>query len=90
MLIETSDDLFLSHDVVKILSAPRINSRNTHGTGCTLSAAITSFLAQGVAPLDACIKAKDYLYQAMLHSKDYAPGKGHGPVHHFYHLWQLL
>ena len=86
----TSDDVFLSHDMEETLSAPRINSKNTHGTGCTLSAAIASFLAQGFSTLDACIKAKSYLHGAMLHSKDEPLGKGHGPVHHFYHLWKYL
>lgn len=85
-----ADDLFLSHNTTKILSAPRINSNNTHGTGCTLSAAITSFIAQGFSTLDACTKAKAYLYNAILHSKDASVGKGHGPVHHFYHLWKYL
>jgi hydroxymethylpyrimidine/phosphomethylpyrimidine kinase len=83
----TADDLFLSRKFSQILSAPRINSKNTHGTGCTLSAAIASFIAQGFSTLDACNKAKAYLYDAILHSKDESPGKGRGPVHHFHHLW---
>lgn len=86
----TSDDLFLSHDVTKTLSAMRINSKNTHGTGCTLSAGIASFIAQGFSILDACIKAKSYLHGAILYSKDYSLGKGNGPVHHFHHLWKYL
>ena len=84
------DDLFLSPSTIKTLSAPRIYSQHTHGTGCTLSAAITSFLAQGCSPVDACTKAKSYLHHAILHSKDNSVGKGHGPVHHFYHLWPHL
>jgi hydroxymethylpyrimidine/phosphomethylpyrimidine kinase len=83
----TADDLFLSRSIESVLSAPRIDSKNTHGTGCTLSAAITSFIAQGLSPLEACQKAKVYLYHAMLHSKDSSVGKGHGPVHHFYNSW---
>lgn len=85
-----SDDLYLSHDLSEILSAPRIKSQNTHGTGCTLSAAIASFIAQGFSTFDACKKAKTYLYEAILYSKDENIGKGHGPVHHFYHLWKYL
>ena len=84
------NDLYLSHDLVELLSAPRINSQNTHGTGCTLSAAITSFMAQGFSTLAACKKAKTYLYEAILYSKDQKIGKGHGPVHHFYNLWKYL
>ncbi|RZI45537.1 bifunctional hydroxymethylpyrimidine kinase/phosphomethylpyrimidine kinase [Rickettsiales endosymbiont of Peranema trichophorum] len=86
----TSDDLFLSARSSEILSAPRIHSKNTHGTGCTLSAAIASFIGQGLSTLDACKKAKTYLHAAILHSKDIAIGKGHGPVHHFHHLWKYL
>ena len=87
---KTADDLFLSHETSELLSAPRINSKNTHGTGCTLSAAITSFMAQGFSALEAAKKAKDYLSGAILHSKDESVGKGQGPVHHFYNLWQHL
>jgi hydroxymethylpyrimidine/phosphomethylpyrimidine kinase len=86
----SADDLFLSHDIAETLSATRINSKNTHGTGCTLSAGIASFIAQGFSTLDTCTKAKSYLHGAMLHSKDGNVGKGHGPVHHFYHLWKYL
>ena len=86
----TSDDLFLSHEEEEVLSAPRIDSKNTHGTGCTLSAAITSFIAQGFTPLEASKKAKKYLSGAILHSKNEKMGKGHGPVHHFYDLWKGL
>ena len=86
----SSDDVFLSHDLTETLSVPRIKSKNTHGTGCTLSAAMASFIAQGFSTLDACRKANLYLYDAMLHSKDESIGKGYGPVHHFHHLWKYL
>jgi hydroxymethylpyrimidine/phosphomethylpyrimidine kinase len=86
----SADDLFLSHDIAETLSATRINSKNTHGTGCTLSAGIASFIAQGFSTLDACIKAKSYLHDAIFYSKDDSVGKGHGPVHHFYYLWKYL
>jgi hydroxymethylpyrimidine/phosphomethylpyrimidine kinase len=55
-----------------------------------LSAAIASFIAQGLSTLAACRKAKSYLYDAMIHSKDESVGKGRGPVHHFHHLWKYL
>jgi hydroxymethylpyrimidine/phosphomethylpyrimidine kinase len=86
----TSDDFFISHKTQQVLSADRINSTNTHGTGCTLSAAIASFVAQGFSILEACKKAKAYLFDAMLYSKDESVGKGHGPVHHFHNLWKCL
>ncbi len=58
--------------------------------GCTLSAAICAFLAQGISLFEACKYAKRYLFEAMLASKENSVGKGHGPVHHFYHLWQTI
>jgi hydroxymethylpyrimidine/phosphomethylpyrimidine kinase len=68
----------------------KIHSKNTHGTGCTLSAAITAFLAQGMDIKEACARAKTYLYQAILAAKDQTLGLGNGPVHHFYHVWPKL
>jgi hydroxymethylpyrimidine/phosphomethylpyrimidine kinase len=69
------------------LTAPRIASKNTHGTGCTLSAAICALLAQGLSLASACEHAKRYLYAALLAAKNNSVGLGYGPVHHFYHLW---
>jgi hydroxymethylpyrimidine/phosphomethylpyrimidine kinase len=81
-----ADDLFVNQAGQSIwLRAPRIDSNNTHGTGCTLSAAICAGLARNMSLIDACKYAKQYLFQAMLHSNDHSVGKGHGPVHHFYH-----
>ncbi|WP_341789696.1 bifunctional hydroxymethylpyrimidine kinase/phosphomethylpyrimidine kinase [Rickettsia endosymbiont of Polydrusus tereticollis] len=81
----TSDDIFLDrNDGLHILSSKRIISKNTHGTGCTLSAAISSFLVQGVGLLEACKLAKQYLFEAIQAAEDQSVGKGHGPVHHFY------
>ena len=86
-----SDDLFLDNQgIKKLLTSNRIKSKNTHGTGCTLSAAICSFLARGATVPDSCKLAKNYLYGAILASKDNSLGKCHGPVHHFYHLWPHL
>ena len=83
-----SNDLFMDNQGQTItLEAQRINSNNTHGTGCTLSAAIAAFLAQGMSLVTACELAKKYLFQAILHGKNHSIGMGHGPVHHFFHLW---
>lgn len=61
---------------------PRINTKNLHGTGCTLSSAIACFLAQGY-PLKAAVKgAQDYVYQAIEAAVDMQIGHGHGPVNH--------
>lgn len=84
----TADDIYQDqHGNTHTFKLPRIQTRNTHGTGCTLSSAITSFLARGYPLPEACKAAKQYLYQAMLASKDCSVGKGQGPVHHFHALW---
>ncbi len=67
-------------------SAPKISTQNTHGTGCTLSAAIAVFLAHQF-PLQAAVQAAlDYLRGAILSGKDYTTGNGNGPVFHNYKL----
>jgi hydroxymethylpyrimidine/phosphomethylpyrimidine kinase len=64
----------------------RIDTKNTHGTGCTFSSAVASQLAIGMDLRQAVQKAKDYVTMAIVHSLDI--GKGHGPTHHFWHLYQ--
>lgn len=70
------------------LEGERVRTANTHGTGCTLSSAIASFLAQGKTLEDAVNKAKHYISQAIRAGRDYKIGRGHGPVKHFYQLWR--
>jgi len=70
------------------LGAPRVATRNTHGTGCTLSAAIAALLPRHADPLDAIRAAKDYVSGAIAASDALAVGSGHGPVHHFHALWR--
>jgi hydroxymethylpyrimidine/phosphomethylpyrimidine kinase len=85
-----SNDLFLSKKgEAHWFKNPRINSKNTHGTGCTLSAAITAYLAQNIEIQKACELAKKYLFNAINASKEHSVGKGQGPVHHFYHIWPI-
>ncbi|MBI5448370.1 MAG: bifunctional hydroxymethylpyrimidine kinase/phosphomethylpyrimidine kinase [Gammaproteobacteria bacterium] len=62
----------------------KIQTRNTHGTGCTLSSAVTAYLARGKNLVEAVTLANDYLRGALLAGKDYVLGTGHGPVHHFW------
>lgn len=86
-----SNDLFLdNHGKQHWFSFLRIDSKNTHGTGCTLSAAITAGLALGLDLPEACKMAKNYISKAILAAKDEKIGYGNGPVHHFYHLWPAL
>ena len=61
-----------------------VNTRNTHGTGCTLSSAITSYLAREMDMNTAIAMAKTYLSGAILAGKDIKIGEGQGPVNHFY------
>lgn len=65
----------------------RIQTENTHGTGCTLSSAIASFMAKGADLPDAVAQAKTYITGAITGGATYNLGKGHGPVHHFYRFW---
>jgi hydroxymethylpyrimidine/phosphomethylpyrimidine kinase len=67
------------------IQAPRIDTRNTHGTGCTFSSAIAAHLALGFSFFDAVSRAKDYVSGAIAHSLNI--GKGHGPTHHFFDLY---
>ncbi|MBL8701911.1 MAG: bifunctional hydroxymethylpyrimidine kinase/phosphomethylpyrimidine kinase [Alphaproteobacteria bacterium] len=69
------------------LHAPRIATRNTHGTGCTLSAAIAALLPRERSPIDAIRAAKTYLSAAIAAADELAVGHGHGPVHHFHAWW---
>jgi hydroxymethylpyrimidine/phosphomethylpyrimidine kinase len=64
------------------LSADRIDTENTHGTGCTFSAAIAAFLARGVEPIEAIREAKQFITNALRAS--YRIGEGHSPVNHFF------
>ena len=69
------------------LSSPRVETRNTHGTGCTLSSAIAAGLASGLSLEDACRRAKTYLAGALAAADELHVGQGAGPVHHFHDLW---
>jgi len=87
----------LGKNIYKRFEYEKIETQNTHGTGCTLSAAITAYLAQGADLLTAVTMAREYLYEAILHadtlfiSKEHISKKQlanqHGPVHHFYRQW---
>lgn len=80
----TADDLLLGGETSKLFSAPRIDTENTHGTGCTLSSAIAAHLAKDHELNDAVAAAKSYLSAALEASERLDVGKGHGPVHHFH------
>ncbi|GAB6192528.1 bifunctional hydroxymethylpyrimidine kinase/phosphomethylpyrimidine kinase [Desulfocastanea catecholica] len=89
---EVSDDcLYLGKaDEMIFLPAVRIETRNNHGTGCTLSSAIASGIAKGYDMAKAVRLAKEYITGAIAAGADYSLGKGHGPVHHFYAFEHIL
>lgn len=86
---ESNDLLMGANGDIHWFTSPRINSKNTHGTGCTLSAAITACLAQNIDLITSCRIAKNYLFHAIHAAKEQSVGLGNGPVHHFYHLWPV-
>ncbi|MCC5955321.1 MAG: bifunctional hydroxymethylpyrimidine kinase/phosphomethylpyrimidine kinase [Natronohydrobacter sp.] len=81
-------DLLITDSGVLRLTAPRIDTRNTHGTGCTLSAAIAAGMAQGRTLTEAVTRAHGYLQGAIAAADQLAVGAGHGPVHHFHKVWR--
>lgn len=83
----TCDDLLYGGGDFRIFSKPRVVTRNTHGTGCTLSSAIAAFLAKGVELPEAVEFAKSYLQNALEHADRLHVGKGHGPLNHFQQFW---
>lgn len=80
-------DVLVYDDQVERFSAPRIRTENTHGTGCTLSAAIAAGLAKGQGMVQAIAAAKAYLTDALRQADRLQVGHGHGPVHHFHAMW---
>jgi hydroxymethylpyrimidine/phosphomethylpyrimidine kinase len=82
----SSTDLLFDGETITELPGRRIETRNTHGTGCTLSAAIAALLPR-FAMAEAVHRAKAYLTEAIAASDRLTVGSGHGPVHHFHALW---
>jgi hydroxymethylpyrimidine/phosphomethylpyrimidine kinase len=84
---ETSTDLLRGPESTLELAAPRVATRSDHGTGCTLSAAITALLPHHA--MQASVRcAKDYLNGALAEAWRLNVGHGHGPTHHFHALWR--
>lgn len=82
-----SRDLFMSRTTKQWLSSERHDTRNTHGTGCTLSAAIAAGLSKGLPLAQAIGEAKTYIDAAIGGADQLMIGSGHGPVHHFHAWW---
>lgn len=84
---EICTDILLSDGAPHVLTGERIATRNTHGTGCTLSAAIAAGLARGGPLTEAVTDAHAYLQKAIRAADRLSVGEGHGPVHHFHAIW---
>ena len=82
-----SVDLLVEGDSCARFAAPRIATRNTHGTGCTLASAIAAGLAKGLPLHDAVSEAKAYVSAAIAAADQLGIGSGRGPLHHFFKWW---
>ncbi len=81
-------DYLMTYEGVALeLTAPRKHTKNTHGTGCTLSSSIAAGLAKGLPLTEAVQEAHSYLQGAIAAADDLNVGHGHGPLHHFHRVW---
>src|SRR4029078_3869439 len=85
---DTAVDILFEGDQPVSFEAPRAETRNTHGTGCTLSAAIAAGLAKGATLAEAVGIAKAYVTAAIFAANRLEIGGGRGPVHHFHAWWE--
>tara|TARA_B100000795_G_C22749498_1_gene418754 strand:+ start:259 stop:1104 length:846 start_codon:yes stop_codon:yes gene_type:complete len=85
---DVCSDWMISSELEFQLTAKRINTKNTHGTGCSYSSAITAGLAKGL-DLELAVRiAHDWLHQAIVCADELGIGSGHGPIHHFHGSWE--
>jgi hydroxymethylpyrimidine/phosphomethylpyrimidine kinase len=78
---DTVVDLLATPEATEAFAAPRIASRHTHGTGCTMASAVATGLAQGMSLRDAVVRARDYVRRAIAAAPGF--GAGHGPLNHW-------
>jgi len=78
-------DLYYDGSSFREFTSPRIETANTHGTGCTFASAVAAGLAKGMETEDAVGQAKEFVTEAIRRS--FPIGQGHGPLNHFYKLW---
>ena len=82
--------LFTSDGEIESFTSTKINTKNMHGSGCTLSSAIAAYIALGKSLQDAVALAQDYVHTAIYYGKDVTTGKGHGPLNHFYNPQKMI
>lgn len=88
---ETLFDVYLENNgFEQIIRSELIVTGNTHGTGCTLSSAIASFIARGYDLSEAVQKASQYIHKAIAAGRDVKTGEGHGPLNHFFEPKALI
>lgn len=80
-------DRLVTKGSVETFEVRRLDTRNTHGTGCSLSSAIAAELAKGTALPQAVRRAQNWLHGAIAAADRLEVGRGHGPVHHFHEIW---
>ena len=80
-------DFYHDGETLHRLESAWVKTSNTHGTGCTLSSAITALLSRGFTMAEAIPEAKKYIAGAIAHSDQLSIGQGNGPVHHFFRNW---
>lgn len=85
---ERSRDLLVNDAGRHCFDGARVATKNTHGTGCTLSSALAALLGKGVPLQQAVEQAKGYVAEAIMASDQLEVGQGHGPTHHFHALWR--
>ncbi|MGH6622804.1 MAG: bifunctional hydroxymethylpyrimidine kinase/phosphomethylpyrimidine kinase, partial [Burkholderiaceae bacterium] len=83
-------DLLFNGDRMIELRGEKVSTTNTHGTGCTLSSALATLLPQTSDVPEAARRAKHYVTTALMNADRLTVGHGHGPLHHFHHLWDAI
>jgi len=82
--------LFTKYGKVERFTSVKIETKNMHGSGCTLSSAIAAYIAHGGSLQNAVALAQDYVHHAIYYGKDVTTGKGHGPLNHFYNPLKMI
>lgn len=85
---EKSEDILFYKNSFYTFQTPRIATVNTHGTGCSLSSAIASYVAKGLSLPESVGKAKEWISEAIRNGADYKFGRGHGPINHLFNINQ--
>ena len=83
----TSPDILMTVDNVETLEGVRIDTKNTHGTGCSLSAALAACRGRNLEVIKAAKASKEFIAKAIAFADQVNVGEGHGPIHHFHALW---